>query len=260
MNRIIVGTDDKTKELNNFHSENVVFDATGSIYVSSFFKFNHIYIDIPNPEQTALTDVKISICDGTTFTEVLDVVDETYGFTKSGFITFTPHKSQPWCASDTENITELSTFSMAQRYWIKIEATFTSCDINWIGNLFTDDDDIKDEFFDLCSEDMYAALGTTSHLVKHIRAAELIVNQLKTGSILYNEGALLVRTDYRPASIMKVAEMVYMQLGSAYVDQMNNCRKEFMDRMSKTQPKLDKNNNATESAGSGTIATGRLFR
>lgn len=260
MNRIIIDATDRTKELNNYHGDTIVLSTASAIYISSFFKFNHLYFDLDAPETVQVSDVKVSLCDGSSFNEAADLIDETYGFTRSGFITFTPGKSQVWTSAETSQISELSSVELNQRYWIKIEGTFTALEINWIGNLFTDDNDIKDEFYDLCSADMFAAMGTDDHLAKHIRAAELIVNQLKTGNIIYDQGALLSRSDYRPASTMKVAEMIYMQLGSAYVDQMNNCRKEVSDRMSKTQPKLDVHNNATETRDSGTMATGRLYR
>jgi hypothetical protein len=200
------------------------------------------------------------LCSSVDFESVLDVVDETYGFTRSGFIYFTPNRSSAWTASDTINITELSTFDIRNRYWVKIAGTFSALEINWIGQIFSNDDDLKDEFPDLCETEMFTALGTTSHKLLHIRAGELIINQLKTKNIIYSESQLLERTDYRAASVMKVAELIYFSLGDAYIEKMNECRKEYNDRLSKTQPKIDERNTAEEVRTSGTTSMGRLYR
>ena len=260
MNRIIIGSTDKTRELNNYHADTVVLSTASAIYISSFFKFNHIYFDLKAPETVGISDVAVNLCSSVSFENVLDVVDETYGFTRSGFIYFTPNRDSAWTASDTINIIELSSFDIRNRYWIKITGTFTALEINWIGQIFSDDDDLKDEFPDLCTTEMYDALNVTEHKLRHIRAGELIINQLKTKNIIYNETQLLNRTDYRAASVMKVAELIYFSLGDAYLEKMNECRKEYNDRLAKTQPKVDENNSAEEQKYSQTCATGRLYR
>jgi hypothetical protein len=260
MNRIIIDSTDRTRELNNYHADTVILSTESAIYISSFFKFNHIYFDLKTPEVSEVSDAAVHLCTSVDFENVLDVVDETYGFTRSGFIYFTPNRSSAWTASDTINITELSTFDIRNRYWVKITGTFTALKINWIGQIFSNDDDLKDEFPNLCEVDMFDALGTTDHKLLHIRAGELIINQLKTKNIIYNESQLLDRSDYRAASVMKVAELIYFSLGDAYLDKTNECRKEYNDRLAKTQPKIDIKNNAEEMRASGTVSMGRLYR
>jgi len=265
MNRIILGTTDHTRELNDYHGNTVtIADDTKALYISSLYKMNHIYFDITTPE-TSARSYKIELWDGSEFSEVADKIDETYGATQSGFLHWTPDPDEGWSRVDTDDMTAATDFDDIRifgRYWTKI--TFTGItdglEINWIGSLFSKDEDLEDEFYDLTTTGVKTALGVTDYMNKHVRASEIIINELQSRELIQDDSQLLLRTDYRPAAVQKVAAMIFNELGDAYIDQKEAAKKEFYARLKTVKPAIDLNGDGRADAGERSASQGKLIR
>lgn len=310
MNKIIIGTADFTRELNNYHAKTIVVGEHGEdIYISSLYPFNHMYFDIKTPSQSVIT-LSVKCWTGSAWESVDDLIDGTYGMSESGFITWSPSDVHGWSSADTSTISELNSYKVYGKYWLKInldintddeidawiiddyetiltaiireeeedpsydpspeelEAAFDAyklaaqndLELNWIGNLFSTDSDLTDEFYALTTADMYSSLGVTSHIKKHIRAAEIIAGELQSRNIAVNPSQVLEREDFRPASVQKVAEMIFNELGDAYRDQKELARNDYYERMKKVKPTIDVNNNAKVERIDTVASTGNLYR
>lgn len=264
MNRVILGTTDYTRELSDYHGNTVtIADDTKALYISSLYRMNHIYIDIETPESSA-REYTISLWDGSAFSEVADSIDETYGATQSGFLHWTPDPDKGWSREDTEDmdVTDFANIRIFGRYWTKIEFTGITdgLEINWIGSLFSKDEDLSDEFYDLTTSGVKAALGVTDYMNKHVRAAEIILNEIQLKGLVEDDSQLLVRTDYRPSAVQKVAEMIFNELGDAYLDQKAAARKDFYSRLKTVRPAIDKNGDGRADVGERIPVSGKLVR
>lgn len=246
MNRVFINAADYTRELNNYHAKTVTLPAQeNSIYISSMYRFNHAYIDIATPEASALT-MTVHLWNGSGWKPVADHIDETYGLTESGFVTWTPDPDETWQMEDTEDMTGsgLENFRVFNKYFVKITFTSTVLELNWLGSRFSTDEELGDEFPDLTAGGFMAARGVSSWSHLHIRAADVLVNELQSKNMILDEAQILERREFRPASVQKVAEMIYNSLGDAYIDQKDVARRDYYERVKKNKPIVDKNNNA----------------
>jgi hypothetical protein len=261
MNRIIVGTADKTRELNNYYGNTVAITGAATIYIGSLYRFNHLYFDLPGTEASAIVDLTISLYGNGAFNSVANIIDETFGFSQSGFITFTPDPEKAWENRDTKDITEMNTLKIADMFWVKITGTFTGLEANWVGNIFSTDEDLGAEFYYLTTDAMKDALGgVKSHLLKHIRAASLVIGELKSKNVIKDKSYILERRDLMPASVQKVAEMIFNELGDAYKDKKETARSDYYERLKKLDIAIDIDGDSVEDRYERSSVVGELMR
>jgi hypothetical protein len=281
MNRFVIGSTDYTRELSDYQAKTVSLEAAGiDIYFGGDYPSNHVYFDLSVVETTSVV-IKVSLWNGTSYEEVSDIIDGTYGLTQSGFITVISKSDKSW-------VETLDFNGIENKYWMKIgitknqhyaetdpigwadpevpeyESTLSDIPLvsylRWLGNLFSEDADLTTEFYDLTSASTYQALGVTSHIKKHIRSSEIIINELRSKNVLNDSSKVLVREEYRPAAIQKVAEMIFNELGDAYRDQKEIARKDYFERMNKVVATTDLNQDGKVAKYESTNSIGRLYR
>lgn len=243
--------------LNNYHSGSKVFNYTTSqdaLYVGSKMPFNHLYfkLEIPNLVSNTMT---VEYWSGSAWVSVVELIDETDGFKESGFITFYPSKNSRWQMSSTnsdgQSITGLTSASVYDLYWIKITFSQTltnTTELCWVGNLFSDDDDLTSEFPDFGKSAVLTSFeaGKTTWEEQHVKAAKILAQDLIDKGVIYETGQILNREDYRDASVMKVAEIIFRALGDDFSDQRQQCREEYQHRLAKRISSVDNNADAIE--------------
>ena len=257
---------DKTKELNNYHADEIDFSVVDSedfLYISSVFPFNHIYMDITGAASTAMS-YTISIWDGTTFKDVVDTIDETNGLTQAGFITWTPDQDEGWSPDDTEDIAELSTVKIYQKYWIKLSFTSTNdFSLNWLGNLFSNDDDLNDMYPDLNSTQSKASFGSgkTDWKEQHIVVARDIINKLRSRGTIIDRSQILERRQLIPPAVHHLAELIFTHFGDAFRDQRDDAKKTYTNTLNEIKLVVDKSGTAIPKKADLVPSTGgELYR
>ena len=185
-NRIIFSDNgsliDWSVKLNNYFTGHHTFTLNHSedyIYIGSRLPFNHQYFNL-SKFNTNTSVISVQYWEGNEWIECVEVVDETEGFKKSGFIQFTPNKRYSWCMESTNyesDIVEgLEDVVIYDRYWVRLKfsATLTETKIDWVGNIFCSDDDIYSEYPDLAKQEVLTSFksGKCNWEEQRVKASE----------------------------------------------------------------------------------------
>ena len=265
--------EDFTTEVNRYESGTAVItfvSATDSIYVGSSLPFNHVYFKMGTVVNLITANMSISVWDGSDFNPVVEIIDETDALSQSGYVWFVPGKNEGWGREDTvdgngaELVTGLGDQVIYDKYWLKIDFDTDltpSLDIDWMGQLFSNDADLAVEFPDLVRANMLAATtGNASYEPQHVRASTLIIQDLKRKNIMLNKNQILVHEDLINTSIVKVAEIIFGMLGDDYEKNKTDARAEYIERLDNSLPVIDINGNARVEPKEEIPRYGRLSR
>lgn len=234
-----------------------------AFYVGGRLPFNHFYVKFDRPSELTNTKMTLEYWDGTVWVPMVEIIDETKGFSQNGFVQFVPNKDKNWAKESTkyagEQVDDLESLVIYDRYWlrIKFDQSFDGgedpdnipnrlpCQVSWLGNLFSNDEDLATEHRSLVRTVMITAFqaGKTSWQEEHAKAAEIIIDDLIDMGVIIEKGQILDRSDFKLAGVSRVAEMIYFQLGDDYVDQYKAAANEYRLRVSKRRPKIDTNLN-----------------
>lgn len=253
---------DFTVEANDYYARTAAIPVavtTGFIYIGSYFPFNHFYYkkSIVNAVSSVMS---IHYFDNTrTWRAVVEKTDETAvaGATlaQNGFVSFVPNKNYTWTKSDTvdssgtEIVTGLGNATIYDLYWLRVSvsATLTAgTKLEWLGNLFSNDEDLASEYPDLVSSASLTAFesGKTSWEEQHVRAAELVIKDLKRMKVINSSSQILDKEDFRLAAVSKVAEIAYTAFGSGFDSQRKEANDEYKLRLNGFTATIDTNENA----------------
>lgn len=241
---------DLTVGLNKYDDTSTAFayQSGDYLYINSSLPFNNIFIKVGSPNAVATTmSVGYWTTDG--WISAIEVIDETNGLFQSGRVTFTPNRDKGWEKEDTNysgnTIDGLESLNIYTSYWIRISfnQTLTSTTrLDWIGQIFSDDDDLNAEFPNLNRNNVRQAFqaGKTSWEEQHVRAAELIIKDLEDNQILNSGNQILIASEFKNASVQKVAEIIYTAMGDDYADQKTEARREYQSRLSRRIARVDR--------------------
>lgn len=259
---------DLTSEINNYHSDSYEFaDFVASedyIYVGNIVPFNHFYLKMATAS-VASTTMTVEYWTGSVWRPVVELMDETNGLTEDGFVTFVPDRNHVWINSDTsgtQNVTGLTSVTIYNKYWIRIsfnEDLTDACSLSWIGQIFSNDDDLGSEYPELVTANVKTSFesGKTNWEEQHVKAAELIVRDLIKQRIIFDKGQILERESFTLASVSKVAEIIMNSFGDDYTDQKLQAYKEYKRRLDRSIYDVD--NNLDGELNPGEMATRQGF-
>ena len=251
-----------TEEINNYHvgETTVTFVAAeDAFYIGSNLPFNHVYFLMGSTVNAETASMTVSLWDGAEWEPVAELIDNTSSsgatLAQSGFIEFVPDKNEGWSYDDTvttdgnEEVTGLGDVTIYDKYWLKITSSAdltADLNIKWIGQIFSDDDDLGSEYPELLLSDMLTAIeaGKTDYQEQSVRAAGIIIKDLKRKNVIYDKNQILERDSLMLASVSKTAELIYAMLGDDYNDNKLAVKKEYSERLSSAFPIIDTNNNA----------------
>jgi len=248
---IITEFSDNVKKFSE-ESKNVTILSGESLYIATDFPFNHLYFNFGENVNAQPVNLSIKYHSNNDWVPVAYSTDGTLGFSQSGFIEFTPDKDESWDKESTnyggDIIHDLSTIKVYDMYWVKItfDADMDDVDFNWIGNLFSNDTDLYSEFPIFADQTFLTAFsaGKLDWKEQHVKASELIIQELKRKNIIFGAEQILDRDILMPASVSKVAEIIYNAFGRDYNDNRDNARKEYDKRMDLSRYVIDTNDNA----------------
>jgi len=264
--------EDFTQELNKYSSGTKTFDyaaAEDSLFIGVTLPINHLYFKF-GLANTANANMLIKIWDGNTFKAVAEFRDETNGFKNPNYSTWVPDRNNLWGKEDTvnsagvEQVTGLGGITIYDKYWIKIDFSIdldVGTTLSWLGHLFSDDAELGSEFPDLNRANTKAAFtsGKTDWEEQAVRAAILIEDDLKKMKLIKHESQILDRDELMPASIQKVAEIIYNSFGDDYLEQKKAARTEYYSRLKKAT-KFDRDNDGIVDPTEEISYQGRISR
>lgn len=246
--RVFFNTNEITKQTDRYDSSNfaMTYLAGNYLYIASDFPFNHFWVNLPGVKNDVVATMKVEYY-GSSWNEVVNLKDETNALSSSGYVEFTPNKNIGWaCLTDS---TTIGLPVVYDKYWMRISFNVglkAGVELGFIGNKFSDDTDLFSEFPIFNDSNYQAAfqVGKTDWVEQHIKAGELIIQDLeKLGVILGPEQILEVKR-FRGASVCKVAEIIYTAFGNDYLEQRKLVKEEYSKRMNLSQFKTDQDNNA----------------
>jgi hypothetical protein len=129
---------------------------------------NTFYIDISAEADTNATTSILYTSDTNVITPVVNMIDETNGLSRSGFIQF-----------DRPTDIGLTTVNSQLKYWYSIGFDVdVEITINGIGIVFADDNDLK-KYVPEILDDSFLTGNQTTHILTHIAVRNQIISELR---------------------------------------------------------------------------------
>lgn len=250
--------EDMSVILGNYSSGTKALTFTASedaIYIGSRLPLNHIYFKLSSVSSINAS-MSVQYYDGNAWVNMVELIDETAGLSSSGFIQFTPDRLKGWMMRSTnyagESVLGLTSVTIYDLYWLKV--TFASdftATLAWVGNLFSNDADLGVEYPDLVRPATISNYkpGKTNWEEQHVRAAQILVDDLINKNVICGPSQILDWREFTNAAIHKTAEIALNAFGDDYVENVVSARKEYNGRLSKRLYRVDRNNDAIETAG-----------
>jgi hypothetical protein len=260
-----------TKQINKYKSDTYLLTMTSSdaIYIATDFPMNHLFIKMGAVLNESSSSMLIDYWSSQGWLPVVNHNDYTNAFSESGFVEFTPDINHYWTRSNTsspsQSITGLESIVVYEKYWTRIQFTNDldpNIELEWIGSKFSDDDDLYSEypiFNDQTFLTVFSA-GKTDWEEQHIKAADLIVQDLKKKNVILGKEQILDRSVMLPASVCKVAEIIFNAFGRDYNEQKLAAKLEYERRIDLSNYVVDTNNNGVEDAADVQYKQGWLTR
>jgi len=183
--RTILNSTEKTLYTASASADTLSFALTTSdaFYVGYKDKFQSRYFLMSTVSAGSAT-LTVKYWNGTAYTAVTDLVDQTLGFTRNGFISWT--NENDWDLKAQTGVTE-------ELYWIEItvSATLTSAVLQCVENIFCDSVLLRSYYPEIVSDTAYLPPGRSDFMEQYIAAKDLVVTRLKQDKIIENEAQIL---------------------------------------------------------------------
>jgi len=264
---------DLSLTLNDYREQTIVFDyeVGDYLYIGTFFPFNHRYFDVKE-SNLIQAQPTIEYWNGNTWSEAVDVLDESNDLSNSGVIRFvTDDDKQGWLPeNESRDVSGLETTRIYDKFWLRLswDQTFTPLtELNYIGFCFSKDDQLYGRYPDLNNQQFRNNFeptlpsGTKADWnEQHFIAADEIIRDLKRKLIIKSENQILDYSLLSDASVHKVAEIIYASLGEAYENNRKNVREYYNIALNQGLQPVDSNMNARLDVQEQVNLSGRMSR
>lgn len=201
------------------------------------FASRYFAMDTLNTNPSVLS---VKYWDGEAFVSVEDLIDQTRGFTKSGFVAWTNPDSN-W---DKKAISPISDVEL---YWIEISVSAdmsAGTKIQGILNIFCDDELLATYYPDLINDTRWIPANQTNFLPQYVSAKDEIVTRLRQGQIIQDESQVLDVNTVAVAATHAAAWIIMNPTarGEEDRDNVKEARKAMIDSLSKVNFDFDYNN------------------
>lgn len=249
---------DLSVSINDFRGQSEVFDyeAGEHVYIGSELPFAYRYFDL-TVLNTVASAPTVEYWDGSSWHPAVDVIDETNGLFKSGYISWkTDRDDSSWaCETDSEDVDGLAGTVVYNMYWLRISFANTFdplTTINTIGFLFSNDLELYGRYPDLNNTTMKNAFepqspsGTkTDWLTQHFISANAIVRDIKRKNLAYSGNQIIDFEAFSEAGQHKCAEIIYSAMGGeGYEANRKKAMEYYAKAMNQGFMRFDTNKNA----------------
>jgi hypothetical protein len=184
--RTILNSTETTKQTDTPSSDALTLNigTSDAFYIGFKAPFASRYFHLSSLNAVSNT-LSVYYYNGTTWTAVTDLVDQTVGLTVSGFISWT--NETDWKKSTQSPVAE-------ELYWIKIVpgATLTSTTaLQAVLNLFCDEPLLRAYYPELVTDTRYLPDSRTDFLEQYVAAKDLVVTRLKQDKLITDESQII---------------------------------------------------------------------
>ena len=239
------------------------------LYVGSYLPFNHKWFDISSAN-AASASIAIDIWDGDTWNPVIEILDQTsFGgasMATSGIVRFTHDRDETWAREqDSFDVAGLESTEIYNLHWSRISFgsdLSPSFALNFVGQKFSDDDDLYLYYPDLNQADLKTAFeaGKTNWNDQAFAAAKLIQRDLERKAGMLSPDQIIDYEFFNEPSVHKVAHLIFYGLGRSYTDLRNDAAEKYKDAMAQTYLRLDLNGDGDLSGAERRYKQGFLRR
>ena len=234
-----------------------------TLYVGFEKPINTFYLEFSTANTNSLT-LDVQYYNGSAFTAAAGQHDDSKGFTRNGFVRWDRNQTNE--AKTTVNSTE--------QYWYKLvlSGDTTAMVINGLNIVFSDDQDLKRELFEISK---FLPTGQTTHILSHVSARDEIIQNLNimgkkktdsTSGWWENITAfdLLETSEVKLAStyltLSKIFMSVYDDNDDFYSEKAEKYRKMGMNVLNNIRLKVDKDDDGLHDQSEDSNIFGRIVR
>lgn len=237
--RTILNATETTKKTRSLQgsSQAFVLLTSDKFYVGFSGKFATRYLKMATVNTNAST-LSVKQWTGSAYEAVEDLVDETEGFTQSGWVHW--QNKTTWKKSTQAPITE------KELYWTEwtVSADLSAgTAIEAILNLFSDDNDLRVYYPELITDTRHLPDSRSDFLEQHEAAKDLVVLRLRERKAIESEAQIIDVNRVNVAAIHACAKIIYGGMGSSerILLKKTEAEEDFESEISQVNFAVDKN-------------------
>jgi len=253
--RTILNSTEATKETDTPAASALSFVLTNSdkFYVGFKKPFAARYFHLSVLNTNSIT-VSMKYWNGTEFSSVDDLVDQTLGFTTNGFISWTN-------ATDWKKVVQAGVSE--ELYWVEISvsgALSAGTALQAVLNIFCDDSLLRAHYPELISDTRWLPSGRTDFLEQYVAAKDQVVKRLKGDGIITDESQIIDPNEVANAAAHAAAFIIMFPVSRSDEDRQAAADAEKEMNKALNQVKLDIDINDDGVIQDAEQETGNVFK
>jgi hypothetical protein len=202
--RTIKNSTESTLETTTVSASTLAFALTTSdyFYVGFHEPFTTRYFSLGTVNSNAAT-ITVSYWSGTSWTAVEDKIDQTLGFTQSGFIGW--QNNSDWAKYALTPITDV------ELYWVRLSVSANlsaGTTLQSVLNIFCDDALLRSYYPELLSDSRYLPPSRSNFLEQYQAAKNLVVLRLQQKHAILDESEIIDINDVAIAAVHATAHII----------------------------------------------------
>lgn len=236
--RTVYNTTETTKDTLSIASDALSFEMTTSDYFymgfHSPFCSRYFYFDTVN---TVDVDITLKYWDGGDWVAVQDLIDQTEGFSQSGFIGW--QNQSDWKKSTLSPITDV------ELYWVRLNVSdnlITGTSLQAVLNLFCETSDLRALYPELISDTRYLPPDRTDFVEQLNAGKNMVVEKLIQKDAIESESQILDINEVKTAAVHATAYCILNGIPNPSEDLMarkKDIKEEFNDWLDRTAHSFD---------------------
>lgn len=212
-----------------------VITAADALYVGYQEKFSTRHFGMGVANTNSLT-VSVEYWNGA-WTAVTDLIDQTTGFTRDGFLSWT--NAGDW-------VLLAQTPAEPELYWVRIKVNASASALTTIDsvlNLFCDDFLLRAYYPELVTDTRFLPVGRTDFLEQYVAAKDLVVLRLKQDGLIKEESQIIDINEVTVAAVHASAWVILnpISLSTENREQADNAFTNFTRELNRVKLDIDWN-------------------
>lgn len=187
--RTILDSTETTLQTKTPASDALLFELTSSsnFYIGFKKPFASRYFHFATVNTNSIT-VSVETWDGSAWQDVEDLVDQTLGFTRNGFVSWVNRASDAWQDSAQSPVSDKELF------WARVKVSgdlSAGTSLQSVLNLFCDEDMVEQYYPELITDTRYLPDGATDFVPQLQAAKDYVVLRLKRDQLIKDESQII---------------------------------------------------------------------